>query len=557
MRRWSSCMRFGLRGVVLRALVARLGIDLGQLGRDLFAALGHALRLLREHDDCELSLVLRLLQLLDRGAQRIERGLALIEPGFSCRECAPERRKLRLFRRAAARVSCSISRCRDSTPCSSESGAWKLTLWRVKTCPSPDTSSAPAGNRSRRVEALVPILDDIDLVQPVVERAGRSSVLAMHVRGQRLEPGHRDRGCGGPGVRGVNRHLSRRQITEPGCCLLEIAEAYAVQALAQHRFQRVFPAGLDLDVLPQAARRIQTVRLEPALHLFAARNAVLHLLQRDDARLERRHLLRGGIHRCALLAQRLLELRNARLFGFELAALVALLRIELGELGAQAFEFQTVRRRQRRTCSSRNRCSRCASCARILSACSQRVCSSCSACAFSRYRLLQRDRAAPGGPERLFRHRQLRRLSGQRCLARIGLLPGALLFLLPVVAARMLRLQLSSRPARAGCAMPPADFQCAAGSRARAGFAAAGAKTRHWFRRGCPARCAGRHPAAWWRARSSSSLRSVSRRRAVSASSSTPSFSMSRVQRSRALPASRFFCSHSRFCAVCSCCCRL
>src|SRR5450759_1437156 len=291
-------------------------------------------------------------------------------------------------------------------------------------------------------QALVAILDDIHLVQPVVERGGGRSVLATHIGGQRLEPGNRDRRVGTFLPGGVNRHFSRRQIAEPGCCLLEAAEAYAVQALAQHRFQRVFPAGLDLDVLPQAARRIETVRFQPALHFFAARNAVLHLLERNHARLERGHLVGGGIHRRALLAQRLLQLGNARLFGFELAAFIALLRIELDSLGTQAFKFQTIGRRQSRLLFAqplfalRQLCQylECMFATRLLELQRLRI---------FRYRLLQRIALLLAAPERLFRDRQLRRLCVRRCLARVGLLLGALLFLLPVTAARMLRLQLT------------------------------------------------------------------------------------------------------------------
>src|SRR5450759_380483 len=57
--------RIGLGPVMLCALVARLGVDLCELDCDLFAALGHALRLFRELEYCELSLMMRLLQLLD------------------------------------------------------------------------------------------------------------------------------------------------------------------------------------------------------------------------------------------------------------------------------------------------------------------------------------------------------------------------------------------------------------------------------------------------------------------------------------------------------------
>ncbi len=56
--------QIGLGPVVCRALVARLGIDLGELDRDLFAALRDALRLFRELEYGELRLMMRLSQFL-------------------------------------------------------------------------------------------------------------------------------------------------------------------------------------------------------------------------------------------------------------------------------------------------------------------------------------------------------------------------------------------------------------------------------------------------------------------------------------------------------------
>ena len=107
--------------------------DLGELERDLLAALREPLRLLGQAQRFDLERVMALLRLADASrAASASCGLVLgrspLRPPRL--RSAPRGTRCRARPRASLRAA-SISRWRDSTPCSSESGAWKLTLWRV------------------------------------------------------------------------------------------------------------------------------------------------------------------------------------------------------------------------------------------------------------------------------------------------------------------------------------------------------------------------------------------------------------------------------------------
>ena len=77
----------------------------------------------------------------------------------------------------------------------------------------------------------------------------------------------------------IQRERGRRRIGQPGFCIGHIWQGNRLEAFAQHAFQRVFPARLDPDFLPQARQRIQLVLLQPGLELVVVFEAVLHLLQ--------------------------------------------------------------------------------------------------------------------------------------------------------------------------------------------------------------------------------------------------------------------------------------
>ena len=126
-------------------------------------------------------------------------------------------------------------------------------------------------------QSLVAIPHHVDLVEPVVERAGSGRILATHKRGKRVEPGSCGTCSWRSAARDVYRHFAGRQIAQPRPGLLQARKSDAVQAFTQYRLKRIFPARFDFDVLPQMARGGESVRFEPPLHVFAARDAILNL----------------------------------------------------------------------------------------------------------------------------------------------------------------------------------------------------------------------------------------------------------------------------------------
>ena len=86
------------------------------------------------------------------------------------------------------------------------------------------------------------------------------------------------------GRRRVERQPRRRRIGGEGAHGLEPADLERAEALAQRRFERRLPAGLDVQPRPQALQRIEAVAGEPGLELAFG----LHLL------LQRAQRRRGG-----------------------------------------------------------------------------------------------------------------------------------------------------------------------------------------------------------------------------------------------------------------------
>ena len=80
-----------------------------------------------------------------------------------------------------------------------------------------------------------------------------------------------------------------------------------VQALAQHGFQRVFPAGFDVDRLPQPLRVRQSPRIEPPFDVLAVADLRLQRRQRVSARGEIREALARLLPRVRRLALPILQ----------------------------------------------------------------------------------------------------------------------------------------------------------------------------------------------------------------------------------------------------------
>ena len=71
------------------------------------------------------------------------------------------------------------------------------------------------------------------------------------------------------------RAFSRRRIGRPLIRCFQSLQPRTVQALTQHCFERVFPALLDLNTLPQARQGIEAMFAQPRAQSLAAFEAVL------------------------------------------------------------------------------------------------------------------------------------------------------------------------------------------------------------------------------------------------------------------------------------------
>lgn len=194
-----------------------------------------------------------------------------------------------------------------------------------------------------RGKRLRDVVGDVHAAEPVVEHRADARVVDAHERQHRTQPGHRGGRLTGRGRR-VERELRRRRIGRERLHPVEIRHFERREALAQHGLERRFPAGLDVQLLPQTRQRAQLVLVEPRLHLAFGLHVFLQLLQRGEARLELVDLRGFGLHallRGAALAVEarhgFLRVGQARLrFGEDLFL--------LGQLHAQLLELRLVRR---------------------------------------------------------------------------------------------------------------------------------------------------------------------------------------------------------------------
>ncbi len=167
--------------------------------------------------------------------------------------------------------------------------------------------------------------------QPVIHHGRRLRILAAHVVRQRRQTGLRSRIGRARTVRRIHGQLGRRRIV-PACRIFQTRQCQRIDALAQHRFQRVFPALFDTDGLPQARRVIQLVLGQPGLQVLVVVELRLQLLQRIQARFGLRQLALQFLHGIALLAALGIGQRQALLQLRQLLLLHLVLRLHLGEL---------------------------------------------------------------------------------------------------------------------------------------------------------------------------------------------------------------------------------
>ena len=198
--------------------------------------------------------------------------------------------------------------------------------------------------------------------QPVLQQPGQRHIAQAQPRGQRRQRQARrllGRRLGAAGLGQAAEHQPRRRrIGLEGAHRLDPADLQRLQALAQRRLQRAFPARLDLQPGPQRRQPVQAVTRQPGRQPATA----LHLLLQRTQRVElggqlgaARLLLAGELLRGAALLLQLGQLfgqRGQPLLGLNLqiAGLVELClqqrqplgirRGELAPLGAEALSAQ-------------------------------------------------------------------------------------------------------------------------------------------------------------------------------------------------------------------------
>ena len=116
-----------------------------------------------------------------------------------------------------------------------------------------------------------------------------------------------------------------------------------LQALAQHRFKRIFPSLLNLDVLPQTRQCIKLMPCDPCAQSLAAFEAFLQALQSAKPRFDPDNLLFQHLHFVRKLAfhflgiqQEAFGLHERFLFAFQISSAGLYLPSQAG----QCFDFR-------------------------------------------------------------------------------------------------------------------------------------------------------------------------------------------------------------------------
>jgi hypothetical protein len=119
------------------------------------------------------------------------------------------------------------------------------------------------------------VVGDGDAGQPLVEHAGPARVVTAHLAAQAVRRCRRCRRVSGQ----RQRQNCRRRVNYRRTQAVDVGDQRR-EAFAQHRLDRGFPAGLDLDRLPQRLGIGEIARLEPVADLAALRHLGLQLRQR-------------------------------------------------------------------------------------------------------------------------------------------------------------------------------------------------------------------------------------------------------------------------------------
>ena len=109
--------------------------------------------------------------------------------------------------------------------------------------------------RARR-ERLRDVVGDVHVAEPVVQHRADARIVDAHERQHRTQAGHGRRRFAGRGRR-VERELRGRCVGGKSLHPVEIRHFERGEALAQHGLERGFPAGFDMQLLPQTRQRAE------------------------------------------------------------------------------------------------------------------------------------------------------------------------------------------------------------------------------------------------------------------------------------------------------------
>ena len=162
-------------------------------------------------------------------------------------------------------------------------------------------------------ESAGDVVGDVHAMQPVLHQGAQTRIVELQQADEGFQAGDgfrrrgacRDCRCGRK-----QRQLGRRSIVEEGLGPIQIRDFQRRGALAQHGFQRGFPALVDMQLLPQPRQIRQFVLLQPRLDLALRLDVFLQLLQGGEARFELRQRGRFGVELFLRRAAGLLQLRK-------------------------------------------------------------------------------------------------------------------------------------------------------------------------------------------------------------------------------------------------------
>ena len=131
--------------------------------------------------------------------------------------------------------------------------------------------------------------------EPVVQQRLQPGIAELQQRGQarqrmrcacRRQQRRWRTSCSGRqrSLGGIERQARRRRVGREGAHGVDAADFEGVDALAQYRFERGFPSGLDVHSGPQPLQAFETVALEPGLDAAFGLHAALQRAQRVEPR---------------------------------------------------------------------------------------------------------------------------------------------------------------------------------------------------------------------------------------------------------------------------------